>query len=100
MLHDVISGDRIKCPWLLSLAADFVAIAAAYYTTIALRFHCEWGAHFFTVFNQALGVRETADLPEPYEIFYLASGPRIVCSSRSPCAPFTRCSTCTPDAVS
>jgi exopolysaccharide biosynthesis polyprenyl glycosylphosphotransferase len=78
MLHDVISGDRIKCPWLLSLAADFVAIAAAYYTTIALRFHSEWGAHFFTVFNQALGVRETAALPEPYEIFYLASGPRIV----------------------
>ena len=64
--------------WLFLVAADFAAVAAAYYTTLLLRFHSGWGSVLFTRLNRVLGVRATGELGEPLEIFYQASAFRII----------------------
>ena len=70
--------DKLQHLWLFQAAADCAAVVAAYYTTLMLRFHSDWGAAVFTRLNQWLGVRATGDLGEPFEIFYQASAFRIV----------------------
>lgn len=78
MVARMEQGSRIRHPWLFSLAADVAAVAAAYYTTLAIRFHSGWGAGLFTRLNQMLGVRETGELGEVLEWFYSASAFRII----------------------
>jgi len=67
---------QIKNLWLFQFAADIAAIAAAYYTTVFLRFHSEWGEHLFASITRALGIR-LLDL-DAYEPFYIISAPRII----------------------
>ncbi|MDP6630907.1 MAG: exopolysaccharide biosynthesis polyprenyl glycosylphosphotransferase [Kiritimatiellia bacterium] len=70
--------NRIRHLWLFLLASDFFAVVAAYYATLFVRFHSEWGERFFTVLNRSLGVRETGDVGEVLELFYYARAPRII----------------------
>ena len=70
--------NKIQYLWLFYLASDIAAIAAAYFTTFALRFGSGWGQRLFTRINQALGVDRTGALGETLESFYLSSAFRIV----------------------
>lgn len=69
---------RITHLWLFQLLADFAAVVAAYYATLALRFHSALGTSLFTTINRVLGVRETGALGQDYELFYTISAPRII----------------------
>ena len=68
---------RISNLALLQFLSDYLAVVTAYFSTFLIRFHSEWGVKFFTFLNQLLGVRETGELPEIQEEFYLASAWRI-----------------------
>ena len=70
--------NRIRKLWLFLLASDFFAVVAAYYTTMFVRFHSQWGENLFTVLNRGLGVRSTGDVGDLLEMFYYANAPRIV----------------------
>ncbi len=69
---------RLRHSWLPFFAADFVAIVAAYYLTVLLRFHSDWGAGLFDGINRALGMRVTGDIGWMFEPFYIVSAPRIL----------------------
>jgi len=69
---------RIANLWLFQFLADFAAVSAAYYTTLLIRFHVDWGEKFFTAVNRMLGVRETGLLGWEFEQFYTISAPRII----------------------
>ncbi|MDI6773937.1 MAG: exopolysaccharide biosynthesis polyprenyl glycosylphosphotransferase [Verrucomicrobiota bacterium] len=73
----MFQGKRIGALGLLQFGADYFAIVVAYFTTLLVRFHGEWGVRFFSVLNRWLGVRETGALPETHEDFYIGSAPRI-----------------------
>jgi len=74
----MLRNGKIKSLWLFQVAADFAAVSAAYYTTMLLRFHSEWGDRFFSSVNQALGVRMSGSLGGELESFYISSAPRII----------------------
>lgn len=67
---------RIRNLWLFQFTADLAAIAAAYYTTVFLRFHSEWGERLLASISRVLGIR-VLDL-DTYEPFYIISAPRII----------------------
>jgi exopolysaccharide biosynthesis polyprenyl glycosylphosphotransferase len=69
---------KVERLWIPQLASDIVALVAAYYVTLFLRFRSAVGARFFDFVNQALGVRETGALGNIYERFYLLSVHRIL----------------------
>jgi exopolysaccharide biosynthesis polyprenyl glycosylphosphotransferase len=73
----MIRGKQIGSLWLLRFGADFVAIVAAYYTTVVLRFHSSWGERVFDSINQFLGVGERGELLGYFEDFYVVSAARI-----------------------
>lgn len=73
-----MKGKQIKRLWLFAFAADFAAIAAAYYATLFLRFRSAWGESFFTFLNRFLGVRRSGELGGHFELFYQASALRII----------------------
>ncbi|MBN1672227.1 MAG: exopolysaccharide biosynthesis polyprenyl glycosylphosphotransferase [Kiritimatiellae bacterium] len=60
------------------VVSDVLAIIAAYYATVFLRFHTVWGVRFYTFVNVLLDVRETGVLAEQFLHFYLSSAPRII----------------------
>jgi len=72
------STRKIKNLWLFAFCADFLAIAAAYYTTLIVRFHSQWGGDVFTRTNLLLRVRPTGLLGPDYERFYWVSAPRLI----------------------
>ncbi len=65
---------------LATLAADVMAIGAAYYTALWFRFHSRLGAGVVAFLNRLLLVPrfETADEGVSFEMFYLLSAPRII----------------------
>ena len=69
---------RIRHLWLFPFGADFLAITAAYYTLLFLRFHSEWGLRIFSFINRWLDVRLTGVLGENFERFYWVSAPRLI----------------------
>lgn len=77
-MRAVAKNGKITHLWLFDAAADIAAVVAAYYTTLMLRFHSDWGGQFFTYLNQCLGVRATGELGQPLESFYQASAFRII----------------------
>ncbi len=62
----------------LCWASDFFALAAAYYGTLLLRFHSEWGTRMFSTLNRLLGVGPEGALTERLEQFYVIGAPRII----------------------
>jgi len=71
-------AGRIHNLWLFDFVADFAAVTAAYYTTLEVRFHSDWGGRFFTWINQFLGVRETGLIGPGREDFYYTHALRII----------------------
>ncbi|MFO7871852.1 MAG: exopolysaccharide biosynthesis polyprenyl glycosylphosphotransferase [Kiritimatiellia bacterium] len=69
---------RIRNTWLFQFIADFFAIVAAYYTTLLLRFHSEWGQKFFAFAQEAAGEAGRPSMEVDYELFYLTNAPRII----------------------
>lgn len=63
----------------VQFACDFLAVVAAYATTLYVRFYSEWGHRLFTFINRGFGIRETAELGPSFRLFYEASAFRIVC---------------------
>ncbi len=72
------SKSRIQFPWLLVFAADLLAIVAAYYSSIILRFHSDVGARLYDFLAYVLGGGEAAPVGLSMERFYLVGGLRIV----------------------
>lgn len=64
--------------WLIQLTADFAAIVSAYYLTLAVRFHTEWGPSLFTAINRVVGVDKSGHLGDLFEDFYVINAPRII----------------------
>ncbi len=64
--------------WLVYLASDVIAIAAAYSAAFALRFRLEWGKRIFEYAFRLLGVREPVELGPDLDRFYLIGAPRII----------------------
>jgi exopolysaccharide biosynthesis polyprenyl glycosylphosphotransferase len=62
---------------LLTAIVDLAATVAAYYTTFFIRFHSNWGGHFFAWFNNLIE-RRIPGLEVDYRAFYATSGPRII----------------------
>jgi exopolysaccharide biosynthesis polyprenyl glycosylphosphotransferase len=60
------------------VVADLCAVVVAYYATLMVRFHSDWGAHFFAWVNVALGVRDTAEVGEILNVFYYDHAFRIL----------------------
>ncbi len=73
-----VPNRRIGSLKLLCWASDFFALAAAYYITLLIRFHSDWGIRLFGMLNRLLGVGRGGALAEDYELFYVASAPRII----------------------
>jgi exopolysaccharide biosynthesis polyprenyl glycosylphosphotransferase len=71
-------GWKIERLWVPQLASDIIALVATYYATFFFRFRSAAGEKFFAFVNQALGVRETGELGDLYERFYLLSVHRIL----------------------
>ena len=69
---------RIRHLWLFAFGADFLAITAAYYTTLAIRFHSEWGEKLFAFINNGLEINGVATLGKTYERFYQVGASRII----------------------
>ncbi len=68
----------IRNLWLFYAAADLYAVVAAYYATIFMRFHSEWGTRLYGRLNQVFSVAEPARLDPTLQEFYDVSGPRII----------------------
>jgi len=60
------------------LFGDCLAIAAAYFTMIWLRFQSEWGKSWFSEIFGVLGIREPIELGDRLLHFYVESAPRII----------------------
>ena len=58
--------------------SDVLAIVAAYYATLLLRFNETIGTPIFAAINRALGLRDTGQVGDDFKIFYIDSAPRIV----------------------
>lgn len=69
---------RIRNLWLVPFAADFLAVSAAYYATLVVRFDRTFGQEIFSEINRLLGVRPTGALGDQFRVFYFVSAPRIV----------------------
>lgn len=65
-------------PGLVYFFADLLAITAAYYCTLWLRFHPVWGETLFTWINRALEIRETGEVGASFKTFYIVSAPRLI----------------------
>lgn len=57
---------------------DLLAIVAAYYSTLVVRFNSSWGDRIFTWINRTLDIRDTGTIGGSYETFYIVSAPRII----------------------
>ncbi len=66
---------RSAFPYVIS---DIAAIAAAYYLTLFVRFHSDWGAHFFTGINVFFGFRDTGEIGQQLAAFYWLNAARIL----------------------
>jgi len=64
--------------WLVQFIADLLAIVAAYYTTLGLRFYSAWGENLFNAINRLMGINRSGPLGLELEAFYLASAVRII----------------------
>ena len=64
--------------WVFQVATDLVAIIAAYYTTLFIRFHSVWGEWLYHTLNTSLGIRDTGELGSVLQQFYIDGGPRII----------------------
>ena len=71
-------SSKIENLWVPQLASDVVALVAAYYTTLVLRFQSTWGEALFTTINQILRIRDSGIVGQPHELFYFISAPRII----------------------
>jgi len=60
------------------LLSDLLALLYAYFLTLLIRFHSEWGRDLFTHLNVFLGVRDTGELGDDLALFYVAHAPRIL----------------------
>ncbi len=60
------------------LITDVLAIVSAYFVTLYIRFFSPFGHDFFTWLNVTLGFRQTADLGDTLQHFYLTNAPRIL----------------------
>ncbi len=60
------------------VVADIGAVVVAYYATLLVRFHSNWGERFFTWVNVALGVRDTAEVGAVLNVFYYDHALRIL----------------------
>ncbi len=60
------------------VVADLLAVVAAYYGTLLVRFHSDLGDRVFTWVNIALGVRDTAAVGSVLGSFYYYHAPRIL----------------------
>jgi exopolysaccharide biosynthesis polyprenyl glycosylphosphotransferase len=63
---------------LLYFLSDVVAIVAAYYATLLLRFNETVGTPIFAAINRTLGVRDVGQVGDDFKIFYIDSAPRII----------------------
>jgi exopolysaccharide biosynthesis polyprenyl glycosylphosphotransferase len=73
-----IISKKTQFPWLPIFAADFVAIVAAYYGTIFLRFHSDIGERIYGTLPRLLATEASGTLGAFHERFYLESGFRII----------------------
>jgi len=69
---------KMKYPWLPLFAADFVAIVAAYYTALLLRFHSDTGARLYAWISAVLFDIPAGVPGDVLERFYIISAPRII----------------------
>jgi exopolysaccharide biosynthesis polyprenyl glycosylphosphotransferase len=75
---DMRIKGRMQYSWLLPFGADILAIVAAYYTTLFLRFHSTAGGCVYDLLARLFGSEEAAPVGVSLERFYLQSGMRIV----------------------
>ncbi|MCE9616354.1 MAG: exopolysaccharide biosynthesis polyprenyl glycosylphosphotransferase [Lentisphaerae bacterium] len=73
-----MKSRRILNLGLIYFFADVIAIIGAYFTTLLLRFHSEWGDTLFTWINRTLRVRESGQVGDLFRDFYVGSAPRII----------------------
>ncbi len=64
--------------WLFNIAADLIAVIAAYYTTYLIRFHTAWGNYLLSTIKPAFGGSYNTFPANSYPDFYIASAPRII----------------------
>jgi exopolysaccharide biosynthesis polyprenyl glycosylphosphotransferase len=74
----MFAKGKITHLWMFQFLADFAAIVAAYYSVLLFRFKSNAGESFFKTLNQALGLRTSAFSGDVYQLFYIASAPRII----------------------
>jgi exopolysaccharide biosynthesis polyprenyl glycosylphosphotransferase len=68
----------MRFPWLPMFLADFVAIVAAYYSTIFLRFHSDLGERLYGALPRIIVDQPMGDVGPALEGFYLHSALRII----------------------
>jgi exopolysaccharide biosynthesis polyprenyl glycosylphosphotransferase len=71
-------NERRDGTWVFYALADVLAVIAAYYGTILVRFYSQWGERLFGFLNRVLGVRETGAVGEVLEAFYVTEAPRLI----------------------
>ncbi|MFC1497333.1 exopolysaccharide biosynthesis polyprenyl glycosylphosphotransferase [Verrucomicrobiota bacterium] len=71
-------SKRIDNLWLFNFMADFLAITAAYYTTLLIRFRSASAGSFFAAVRDFLNAGGTGAPSEQHEVFYIISAPRII----------------------
>ncbi len=71
-------AGTIRFPWLPLFGADFLAVVAAYYTTLLLRFYSGFGEQIYGFLARIVGRGAAAPVGFVLERFYLESGLRIV----------------------
>ncbi len=64
--------------WIPCLVSDIAAIAAAYYTTLLIRFHSHFGDRVYDSINAILNVKSQFAANCDFEQFYLVSALRII----------------------
>ncbi len=69
---------KLRYPWLLPFASDFLAITAAYYTTLLLRFHSDAGARLYAWISTAVFDTQAGIASSVLERFYAESALRLI----------------------
>ena len=71
-------SKKSSFPWLPTFLADFLAIVAAYYTTIFLRFHSDLGEKLYGTLPKLIATHSMGVVGTTHEAFYFRSGLRII----------------------
>jgi exopolysaccharide biosynthesis polyprenyl glycosylphosphotransferase len=70
--------DKMRFPWLPMFMADFMAIVAAYYTTIFFRFHSTLGERLYATLPLLIAEQSMGTVGPTLENFYFTSALRII----------------------